>query len=175
MMRRWMYWCLVVPFYAIIVYYLLRDVSPVMLDGSGPMPSFYWSRPDPVPDVKEYSSRRSYYDFHYTVPYLVAAFLITSIGCGMGPLVARRVRGLSSHPFVGSSIATLAILLLAALVSDTGDLLRLWGGPLMLAHSFQTDSFVALLKLLLPLSLLSGAVSFGASRFAGTLITAQMS
>ena len=173
MMRRLMYWCFVVPLYAIIVYYLLRYVSPVMLDGSGPMPSFYWSRPVPAPDVKEYYSRRSYYDFDYTVPYLVAASLITIIGCGIGPLVTRRVRWLSSHPFMGSSIATLAILLVAALVSDTGDLIKLWSGPLMLVHSFQTDSLVALVKLLLPPVLLSGAVSFGDSRFAGSLMRAQ--
>ena len=156
------------PRCTLIMYYLLRDISPVAFDGSGPMPSFYWAEPRPLPDLSEYYRRRSYYDLKCSFPYIVAALFITTLGCGVGPLIARRVRVLSKRPFVGPWVATLALLLVAAIVSDLGGLMKLWSGPSMLLHSFQPDSSAALAKLVLPPSLLTGAASFF-----GTLLRAE--
>lgn len=164
-MRRRLSWCLVVTLYWAIVVSFLLEASPVFFDGAGPMPSFYWGKA-PLPDLGEYYKRRCYYDCLYSLPYIVVAVILTTIGCGVAPLLSRRLKPSSSGTFVGVTGVTLALILLSAFVSDAAIRLGLWGGTLIVLHgSFDLYQVSVLSKLFLPASLLSGVVEVGKGRY----------
>ncbi|MBI5084552.1 MAG: hypothetical protein HZB13_08145 [Acidobacteria bacterium] len=142
---------------------LLKSASPVFMDGGGPMPSFYWGRA-PLPDLAEYYSHRSYFDMLYSLPYAVAGLVMTIIGCSITPLVVRRLRhpwsGTAMGTAVGATAASFALLSLAALASDVGSLMGAWSAPrFYLSRDVDLYRVVAMTKILVPTSLLSGAVA----------------
>lgn len=139
-----------------------------MFDGGGPSPTFSWTHL-PTPDMKEYFARRSYYEFVYSVPYFVAALIITMLGCVLGPLIARYTGATSQHPFSGAAVATFILLLLVATGSDLGDMGRLWRGPRLLwGRSFDILDVPILANLFVLPSLLSGAACLGESVFSNS-------
>ena len=155
-MLRTLYWCILVFLYWTTVVHFLRDASPVLMDGSGPMPSFMWSRL-PMPDYGEYVRRQGYYDHLYSVPYYIAGLVITLIGCVGTPLLLKRLRASSANSFWSAVVVTLSLLIIMALVSDAGSLLDVWQGPrILLLHDFDLFVIVAMCKAFLPASLLSG-------------------
>ena len=168
-MRQKIYWCLAIPLYGVLVYHLMRDVIPVFFDGGGPQPSFSWTRL-PTPDLKGYYARRSYYDFIYSVPYIVAALIITIIGSIFSPLITRRWGVMSQHPFAAAAVATLILLLLVATGSDLGDMCKFRRGPRLLwGRSFDITDLPILANLFVLPALLSGAVCLGESAFSNSI------
>ncbi|MGO9094547.1 MAG: hypothetical protein ACLQGV_04935 [Bryobacteraceae bacterium] len=128
------------------------------------MPSFGWGQMH-APDLGEYYRRQSYYDFLYSLPYYAAGLIMTGVGCGVAPLLLRRVRPSSSGTFVGAAATSLALLLLLALGSDAGTYLGFWRAPSFLLYGgFKLFFVFALCKLFLPASILSGAVELGKRR-----------
>ena len=81
----------VILLYGGVAFRLLRSASPVFVDGGGPSPSFYWGR-IPAPTLVEYYAQRSHYDFKFLLPYLLAALIVTIIGCGVAPLIVVSIR-----------------------------------------------------------------------------------
>lgn len=165
LMRRTLYWPLIVSAYAAAVVYFLRDASPVFFDGSGPMPSFYGGRAI-LPTAAEYYSRRAYFDNLFLLPYVAAALIITVLGCGGSRMLVRRVRLLPSHPFWGFAGATLILLVAAAAVSDVGSLLGAWRSPLIIVRPYYYPyDLLTMAKVFVPPCVLSGLAVIGESRF----------
>ncbi|HVP46663.1 MAG TPA: hypothetical protein VMT32_08770 [Bryobacteraceae bacterium] len=161
-MRRWLYWCLVVPLYWAIVVYILREASPVYIDGGGPMPSFYWGRHRHSPGLGEHQKKRAPYDRLFSIPYYAAGLIVTVVGCGIGPWVVKYSARLRWRIFAISSAATLIMLLTCAVISDAGGLLGWWMGPMfLLMRSFSGPDIFVLAKIFLAASVLSGAVALG--------------
>jgi len=160
MLRRFC-WCLLLLLYWAIVVHFLRAASPVFTDGGGPMPSFHWGDP-PLPGLGEYTRHQSYYDRIYSLPYYLAGLVLTFIGCSAAPLIVRRSGALPSHAFRNAAGTTLVLVVLLAIASDIGTLLRVWRGPVFLLHrSHGLFSIWALCKALLPACILSGVVAVG--------------
>jgi hypothetical protein len=148
-----LHWLLML-LYGAIVYHCLRDASPVWMDGGGPMPSFF-SDNMPVPELGEYYRRQAYYDLLYAIPYATAALVITAAACGVAPRLLCR-----PHDLRSVCAATLLLVLLLAVGSDIGSHLRWWNGPLFLLYpEFGLYDLVMLAKLIMPISLLAGAVA----------------
>ena len=161
-MRRGLYWTLIVPLYWALVVHVLRDASPVFVDGCGPMPSFYWGRHTPFPKFHEYYENRANLDLVFSIPYYVAGLVVTVLGCGIGPQIAKGVTKGVRLRFVISSAAALIMLLVLAVISDVGGLLDWWIGPrFLLMRSFSAYDVLVLAKTFLPASLLSGFVALG--------------
>lgn len=123
----------------------------------------------PLPELGEYYANKAYFDRIYSIPYYFAALIITILGCGIAPQIAKRVGGLPGRRFAISCGATLLLLLLVSTVSDVGGLLGLWHGPMILIGSF-SDYDVYLMAILLAKAfllpcILSGAVAIGESLF----------
>ena len=155
------------PLYGILIYYVLRDASPGSIDGGGPSPGLRWTN-EPTPDLKEYYTRRSYYDFQYSVPYAVAALIITILG-SVGPLICRRAGLMSQHPIVDAMAVTFILLVLVAAASDLGGMIGLWYGPrTLLRRSFDMFDVPVLAKIFVLPSLLSGAVLLGNRAFSNS-------
>jgi hypothetical protein len=133
-MLRKLCWCLLVLLYWAIVVHFLRTASPVYFDGGGPMPSFYWGTL-PQPDLGGYNRNQVHYDLLYSVPYYLAGLVITLVGCVAAPLLLKQLRTSPAHSFRSAASATLGLLILAAMISDAGTLLRIWRGPVFLLHS----------------------------------------
>jgi len=161
-MRRGLYWCLVVPLYWALVVYILRDASPIFWDGGGPMPSFHWDKLPSSPTPGEYYKNRAHFDRLFSMPYYVAGLIVTLLGCGIGPQVAKGHARLVWRRFAISSAATLIMLLLSTVISDAGGLLGWWIGPrFLLMRSFSPYDVLVLAKIFLPASLLIGLVALG--------------
>jgi hypothetical protein len=157
-MRKALFKCAVGAAYWAVVVLFLRSASPVFMDGGGPMPSFGWGKM-PSPTLGEYYSRKSYYDSLYWSQYLLAGLAATAVGYAVAPRLRRRFSIFSSRPFVGTAGVTLVLLLLLTLLSDVGVKLGIWTAPQFLLHSnYDLFCILALAKLLLPASLLSGVV-----------------
>jgi hypothetical protein len=131
-MRRLVFNCLLALIECAIVAHILRWASPVFEDGYGPEPSLYWGRA-PFPGQAEYMARRSDYDVLYAVPYVVAAAIIAIIGWGVASAVAR-IAGSRSATFTWTAGVTFGSLVLASIAVDAGTRLRVWEGPLLIAH-----------------------------------------
>lgn len=115
--------------YWLIVFDLLHRVSPIYHDGGGPMPSFYWGYTF-SPDYAEYYAHRLYYDFHFQLPYGLAASLLT--------FAASRRPGLRSILYVA------ATLFAVTLPSDILSRSRVLNAPLFLLHNGWDGSFFVL-------------------------------
>jgi len=112
----------------------------------------------PQPNISEYTRRQNYYDLIYSLPYYFAGIVLTVAGCGATPLILRR-RASRTHIFWKALVTTLALLLLLALVSDVGTLLRVWQGPVFLLD--RHHEIWALCEVFLPPCFLSGVVAVG--------------
>ena len=140
------------------MYSLLRNLSPVYMDGAGPMPSFSWS-PLPAPDLGEYYARQDYYDALYARPYLWASSVTTLIGCLMAPVLRGRSKYLSERRFWGTVLVTLSLLVGITLLSDIGSYLRLWDSALwLLTDWFSPYDIIMRMQSFLPPALLAAAV-----------------
>jgi hypothetical protein len=113
----------------------------------------------------QYLERQGYYDFVFLLPYAIASLVVTLLGCVAVPLSRRRLRWFGRRPFWGSAIPAFAALLLLALASDVGGRLHFWSAPMFLLQpGFDPHSIMALSKVLLPGSVLSGVVGYGWSK-----------
>jgi hypothetical protein len=162
MLRR-LYWLIVVPIYFAAVVFLLWRAYPVFVDTGGPVPGFWWGESPPLPNFGEYIRHQHDYNWIYLRPYIVAAIILTAFGCWIAPLLVRRMRVLSSRPFLGSAAVTLLLAVFALLVSDLGVLLRLWFGPVALLHRYENPLWgvIHFSKMLMPACLLSGLAALG--------------
>ena len=149
-------WC--AAYWAIAVR-ILMNVSPVYMDGSGPMPSFYWAR-EPVPDIGNYNRHRAFYDAFYARPYYLAASAIAIAGCIVAPYLAAKLRRSSSGVFANTAGLTLALMLLLAIGCDVGARHRWWESPLFLLHGgwwgYGVYDIYVMCKLFVPLPLPTG-------------------
>jgi len=122
------------------------------------MPSFYWGHM-PTPGFREYARRHMYYDCLFSLPYYSVGLLLAVIGCGATPLILRRFPSLSAHAFWSAAWLTLTLLLLLAIASDVVTLSGAWRAPVFLLQRY--PDLLALCKVLLPASILSGVVAAG--------------
>ena len=160
-MRRAFSECAVIAVYWVVVVLFLRSATPVFVDGGGPMPSFGWGKM-PFPTLGEYFARKTYYDSLYCIQYLIAGFAATIVGYAVAPRLRRRLSLFPHRPFVGTAGVTLTLLLLLTALSDVGVKMGIWTAPQFLLHSdYDLFCILALAKLLLPASFLSGAVEAG--------------
>lgn len=160
-MRKVFSGCAVVVIYWAVVVLSMRSASPVFMDGGGPMPSFGWGDL-PAPTLGEYFARKTYYDSLYWMQYLMAGLAATTVGFAVAPRVRRRLSLLPHRPFWGTAFVTLMLLLLLAALSDIGVKIRIWTAPQFILHSdYDLFCILALAKLLLPASFISGAVEAG--------------
>ena len=157
---------IVLPLFGAAVVYFLREASPVFFDGSGPMPSFYWGHAI-LPTLGEYYSHRSYFDFLFLRPYIVAALIVIVLGCGSAGTLSRHVRIFSSHTFWAPAGVTLVLLLLASVVSDAGILFGAWRGPTILLRHDALRDLPVMAQIHVPLSVLSAIAISGESYFDG--------
>jgi hypothetical protein len=163
-MPRWLFWCIMVPLYWAAVVHILRDVSPVFVDGGGPMPSFYWTERMPLPGLGEYYTNRIHFDRVYSIPYYVAGFILTVLGCGLAPQIAKRRTKSTWRIFVIASGAIVTLLILVSAISDAGGRMGWWYGPrILLMHSLSDYDPVILTKAFLHPSILSGIVAISAA------------
>jgi len=123
------------------------------------MPTFYWGTL-PTADFGEYNRNQGRYDLLYSLPYYLTGLVITVVGCGAAPLLLKHLRVSSTHSFWSATLATLVLLILVAMISDAGALLRIWRGPVFLLHNdYPFVTIWSLFKTFLPASFLSGAIA----------------
>ena len=155
-LRRY-YWLLVSPLYWYVAFWIVGYVSPIYVDGDGPMPTFYWCRSCrtfPAPTLREYNEQPNLKRALF-FPYWIGAAIITLVGCGM-PGSLRQFSWRRRSPFLVTFAATMLTLMGAAAVSDAGTRSRLWHGPTFY-HPF--TSVPALLKIIVPVSLFAGLLA----------------
>jgi len=165
-MSRHLRWGLVLPLFFLIVLYFLREANP----GSdcaycGPSPGFWWGAGHGSPGPREYYRHHDYYDFLFIVQYLPLAFVITAFGGVLAPLIAERIATSRRRPLIAATL-TMGILIALAILSDLSSQLRAGGRlPLFLLHnSYYPDVIVALARIFLPAAIMSGLVTFAATR-----------
>jgi hypothetical protein len=132
---------------------LLYHAMPVFVDGSGTMVSFYWGANQPA----------AYPEIGYS--YLVAASILTLLGCATVWFVSRRQGG-RLRTFLLSSAVTFAVYSAAVMASDVGTKYHIWsgptafgwGGPTHLARSYQPFLYV-----IISLSLIAGLFALALS------------
>jgi len=133
------------------------------------MPSFYWSKSrPPTPGFGEYYKNRRYYDRLFSLPYYTAAVVITVLGCGIAPWIARRWARQRNRLFFISAGATLVLMCIASLVLDVGEVPGWWVGPRILLIEWRYSNPWVLLKLFVPPCILSGAVAVALKLVSGT-------
>jgi hypothetical protein len=156
---RRFYWPLAIAAYWLCALWLLLLVSPISFDGGGPVVTFYWGSHPPTPTLTEYNRTfGARLPFLYT--YWVAASAITLVGCVLATWLVRPW-GSRGSLFLASSSATLLSLLVLGALSDAGIALHLWRGPAMYGGISYTLPF---LKVLIPMSLLAGALNVARNR-----------
>ncbi len=145
------YWLIVVDY--------LRDASPVFHDGSGPMPSFYWSGRMPSPDPAEYREWSFLYDTLFQIPYLAVGGIITFIGLQISPALVSKRPALQGHCATTTGLVTFGLLVALCLVSDAGSCLGFWSSPKFLLHRvWDLFGIFNLSQVFVPASVLSSAV-----------------
>ena len=94
---------------------VLRYAFPVYMDGSGPMPSFFYRGYSPT--LYEYYASKLQYDLGFLLPYAIAALVIVVICLCISPAVSSLV-GASRARFLQQAAVSFALLLAAAGASD---------------------------------------------------------
>jgi hypothetical protein len=156
------YWLAVSPLYGYLAFYLLWHLIPPFVDGSGPLPTFYWGSHEPTPTLSEYDQNPTM-QFWFLLPYWVASLIITVLACEFTPRMVRRSTRLSSSPFCASSSVALALMLSAAAISDLGIWFHVWDGHLLLADFY---SAYLTLRVAVAMSMLTGLLAVGRKRLA---------
>jgi hypothetical protein len=151
--RRCCWLAVVAVYWCCAVWFLFR-VAPILVDGGGPSPTFYWGSHYPTPTLQEYD-RNIGIRLQFQYPYWCAASIITIAGCVVAPWLVRRWRPRRSHVVLAASGATLLLLLAVAAVSDIGIVLHIWWGPTMYG-----GYMLPLLKVVVPMSLFAGLLAF---------------
>ena len=146
--RHWL-WC--APVYWLLAFYLLWQIAPISNEGHGPGPGIYWGKPQ-LPTEYEFHQHHAHYLFKFSIPYVVAAMVLTLLGCVLAPLIAYRFKSFMQRPFTTSAGTALLLMLLAAAVSDAGSKLNWWTAVIFLS----AESFFPLAGLLLPLAAFTG-------------------
>jgi len=147
--RRYWLWC--TPVYYFLALYLLWQIAPISNGGHGPGPGIYWGKPH-LPTEYEFYQHHAQYLLKFSVPYAVAALVLTLLGCVLAPLIACRFKSFMQRPFATSAGTALLLMLLAAAVSDAGSKLSWWTTVIFLS----AESFFPLAGLLLPLAAFTG-------------------
>jgi len=150
------FWAFIFIIYWYCAVWILQEVSPIWIDGSGPLATFYWGKNWPTPTLSEYHENK-HIRLQFLWPYWIAAAIVTLAGCGVTPWLARRWKVRQSRLFLISAVIDLAALAPVAAISDLGTAFGIWRGPAMLA--------LPALKIAIPLSLLAGGVSVIRFRF----------
>lgn len=152
--RLW-FWCCFV-----IVVACIRDARPVYMDGGGPMPSWYWTRP-PAPGLGDYMERESYYDALYWIPYILSGLLLTITCLSVVPRLLQRLGAPTRAPFWVHFAATLTILIAYSGISDLGSSIGWWESPVFF-HSVELEWYTirAYGFVFLPAPILSGCTAF---------------
>ena len=102
------------------------------------------------------------YDFSYLgeihQPYLVAASILTFVGCGFAPFLVRYLKPRTSYLFWVSTAAALASLSLLVVLVDYGSMNKVWKGPRMPIAELAGFGHPALtlMYLVVPLSMYTG-------------------
>lgn len=163
MIRRWywLYWFVTVPIYWLCALCLLTWVAPVLFDGGGPTPSFFWSHNLPHPNLMEYEQSFKI-RMQYQIPYWIAASILTLLGCCVTTCLAKWK--LPKHPrLLPSSFAAQLLFLVAAVICDVATSHRAWMGPLFFGS---LNNLFVLLKVTIPMSLLAGILQDARRRVA---------
>ena len=147
--RRYWLWC--APVYWLLALYLLWQIAPIRDDGRGPGPGIYWGKPH-LPTEFEFYQHHAHYVLKFSVPYVVAALVLTLLGCVLAPLIACRFKSFVQRPLTTSAGIALLLMLMAAAVSDTGSRLNWWTTVIFLSP----ESFFPLAGLLVPLAAFTG-------------------
>jgi len=156
LVRRLLFWLMAVAAYWYCARWLLYSLFPIFVDGSGPMPSYFWGNAPASPTMGQWNTSLS---AHIAVefPYLAAASAITLLGCGLTTWLVRIWKPPRTRLFRTASTATLVSLLLLQAASDTGTALHFWRGPTMYGSLHSIMYFV--FKTMIPVSLLAGVVA----------------
>ena len=153
-MKRKLYWPAITFLYGYVAFRLLWHYAGPAADGSGYMPGLILPGfGPPLMSFDEYVGNWSV-RFQYRLPYLAFAAIFTSAGCTTTVWLAQRVSQLRAHPFGGSALVALVLLLLVPTASDLGGALGIWQMPRWFA--FELKVIIRLFLILLPLSALSG-------------------
>lgn len=147
--KRSIFWPVAVAVYWLCAIWLLFKASPIYEDGYGRIPSFYWGARAPA----------SY--AHLLYPYFVAASIITFLGCFLTTWFVGHLHRTHFGLFLISALIEFLSLLVAAIISDAGTALHIWIGPTMLGAF---SGVLALLKVLIPMSVLAGAFAVTRNR-----------
>jgi hypothetical protein len=161
LVRRF-YWPLAISTYWLCALWFLFWVSPISVDGSGPVPTLSWGGYPPnylAPTLAEYD-RSTDIRLQFLYPYWIAASIVTFLGCGPTTWLLRARRQWRSHLFLISSATTLFSLLLVGMISDLGIARHIWSGPTMYEDLAHARPFLAIM---IPMSLLAGFVSLARS------------
>lgn len=161
--NRCLYWLAVIAAYWFFALWLLYRAFPVFVDSSGAVASFHWGRYPLAVGLTTYQ-RSIAARLMFLYPYWIAASLVTSVGCGLATWAFRHWRRSRSRVFLVSSATTLFSLLLAAGASDAGASLHIWRGPTMYGGVACALPF---LKVMVPASLLAGALAIARERLSG--------
>lgn len=146
--RYWL-WC--APVYWFLALYLLWQIAPIRNEGRGPGPGIYWGKPQ-LPTEYQFYQHHAHYLFRFSIPYVVAALVLTLLGCIPAPRIAYRFKSFLQWPFTTSAGTALLLMVLAAAVSDAGSKLNWWTTVIFLS----AESFFPLAGLLLPLAAFTG-------------------
>ena len=111
------YWGWVSPVYCGAAFAVLWYLCPYQEDGSGPMATFFCAN-CPTPTGSEFRDHYWELIWPFAIPYFVAACLLTVLGCGLAPRLAR------SWWRVG--LVSWGLIVLLAVVVDLGSWARLW-------------------------------------------------
>ena len=153
------YWLWCAPVYWTLALYLLWQIAPISNEGHGPGPGIYWGKPH-LPSEFEFYQHHTQYLLRFSVPYVVAALMLTLLGCVLAPLIACRSNSFAKRPFTTSAATALVLMLAAAAVSDAGSKLNWWTTVIFLSP----ESFFPLAGLLLPLAAFTGTFMLGTKR-----------
>jgi hypothetical protein len=135
-----------VAFYWSCAIWLLFHAFVVTDDGYGREISFYWGIHAPS----------SYPEIAYA--YLVAASILTLLGCGTIWLL-RRVRTGPLQTLLLACAATFFVFCLAVGVSDAGTTYHIWTGPTALRTDRTPASYPKYMYVIVRISLLSGLLA----------------
>ena len=113
---RW-FWAWVSPSYYAAVFIVLWKLCPISEDVGGPVATFFCAN-CPTPTGGEFNTHYWELIWPFAIPYFVAAFYVTVLGCGIAPRLAKTA--------VRIGWAACGLVLLLALVVDAGSGAGFW-------------------------------------------------
>lgn len=92
-------------------------MCPISEDGGGPVATFFCPN-CPTPTAGEFHARYSEFIWAFVTPYFIAAFLLTLLGCGLAPRLAKG--------WVCVAAASWGLIWLLAVVVEAGTRAGVW-------------------------------------------------